>query len=149
MDQRENTTPLNHIEWIIQWLLRLMGGIVVLAFVPIFFPRGLMAEINQTLGLGPAPEQPIFWFLARSLSLLYFTHGAIVLALSTDVRRFWPLIKLVGWLNLLMGLTLLGIDWCESMPWWWTLGEGPGIMFGAILLLVLIRINDRLTASQR
>jgi uncharacterized membrane protein YhaH (DUF805 family) len=149
MDHPNKSGRLNRVERWIQWLLWVVGGVEVLAFVAIFLPRDLMVSVHQSLGLGNAPDQAIFGYLARSLSLLYFAHGTVVLALTTDVRRYWPIIKLMAWLNLLIGLILLGIDWFESMPWWWTLGEGPAIIAGAILLLVLIRMNDRKVTSDQ
>lgn len=131
----------SRLEWLVTWLLRLMGGVVVLALVPVFFPPGWMQYWHQRMGMGDVPNQPVFWFLARSLSLLYFAHGVMVLALSTDVRRYWPLVRLLGWLNVALGAILLGIDWAAPMPWWWTLAEGPGIIAGGVLLLALTRAD--------
>ncbi len=128
-------------EWLVTWLLRLMGGMVCLAIVPVFFPPAWMEYLHQRMGLNRVPDQPVFWFLARSLSLMYFAHGLMVLAISTDVRRYWPLVRVLGWLNLALGLILLGIDLNAPMPWYWTLVEGPGIIVGGIVLLALVRLH--------
>lgn len=143
MDLQNRSPALRRTERWIQYLLWVVGGVEVLAFAAVFFPRELMASIHQSIGLGNPPEQPVFWYLARSLSLLYFAHGAVILFLSMDLRRYWPVIKFLGWLNLVIGLVVLGIDWSESMPLWWMLGEGPPIIAGAILLLGLIRMEER------
>ena len=120
------------------WILRLIGGSVCLAFVPIFFPLGLMASIHALLGLGEIPDQPIFEYLARSLSAMYFAHGCLVLVISTDVPRYLPLVKLVALLNIFLGVLLLGIDLLSPMPWFWTLCEGPPIAGIGIILLVTV-----------
>lgn len=134
--------PLTWQENLIQWLLRMMGGMVLLAIVPVFFPAGWMVYFHRLAGLGSIPDQPIFWYLTRSLSLMYFVHGTFVFALSTDVRRYWTLIKLLCGLNVLIGCILIGIDINAPMPWWWTLVEGPGIIGGGVLLLMLVKRTD-------
>jgi hypothetical protein len=131
------------VEVLVGWLLRVMGGIVVLAIVPVFFPASWMKFLHELAELGAIPDQPIFWYLTRSLSLMYFAHGVFVFALSTNVRRYWPLIQLLCVLNLVIGLILIGIDLNASMPWWWTIAEGPGIIAGGILLLILVRKQER------
>ncbi len=102
-----------------------------------------MVTLNDQLGLAGFPDQPLSWYLARSLSLMYFAHGVIVLSLSTDVHRYWPLIRLLGYLNLTLGIVLIGIDIVTSMPVWWTVGEGPSVIFGGVALLVLVRLCDK------
>lgn len=124
-------------EKIAAWILRLIGCSVCLAFIPIFFPLGLMAWIHDWLGLGAIPEQPIFEYLTRSLSAMYFAHGCFVLMISTDVRRYLPLVKLTAGLNMFLGVLLLAVDLIAPMPWFWTAFEGPPI-FAVGLALYLI-----------
>jgi hypothetical protein len=120
-----------------RWLLWIIGGSVACAFFPIFMPLHWMAAIHQWLGLGETPTQPIFEYLARSVSGMYFAHGCMVLAISTDVRRFWPLVRVVACLNLLLGVILIVIDSWAGLPIFWTLLEGPPIiMIGAVLFYV-------------
>jgi hypothetical protein len=49
------------------------------------------------------PDLPITGYLTRSLSLMYAMHGAIVLLLSSDVRRFLPVVKVLAVLTILLG----------------------------------------------
>lgn len=126
-------------ERLVVWLLRFIGVVVLSALIPVFFPSSLMANLHERLGLGGFPDQPISWYFARSLSLMYFAHGVIVFSLSTNVRRYWPLIKVLGFLNLALGVFLTGIDFVCQMPWWWTAVEGPSVVGGGIVLIALIR----------
>lgn len=130
---------LNRTETIVQWLLWMMGGVVCLALLPVFFPAPWIRFLHGELGMGEVPDQPVFWFLARSLSLVYFAHGVMVLAVASDVRRYWPLVRWLALLNIVLGLLLLGIDLSAPMPWFWTAAEGPGIVAGGVLLLILHR----------
>lgn len=117
-----------------RWLLWLIGGSVACAFFPIFMPLTWMDSIHQWLGLGQAPKQPIFEYLARSVSGMYFAHGFIVLAISTDMRRYWPLVRMVACLNVFLGAVLVVIDSWAGLPIFWTLLEGPPIILvGAVL----------------
>ncbi|MFN3193351.1 MAG: hypothetical protein ACE361_22760 [Aureliella sp.] len=124
---------------IAQWFLRLMGWSICLAFLPIFFPLSWMHVLHRTAGLGEAPSQPIFEYLARSTSAMYFAHGCVVLLASTDVRRYLPLIRLIAVLNIFAGAVMFGTDFSASMPLLWTLIEGPPIITGGLILLWLTR----------
>lgn len=124
-------------------VLRIFGVVLISAIFPVFFPSNWMVTLNDQLGLEGFPDQPLSWYLARSLSLMYFAHGVIVLSLSTDVRRYWPLIRVLGYLNLTLGVVLTGIDIVTSMPVWWTAGEGPSVILGGVALLVLVRLCDK------
>ena len=124
-------------------VLRIIGVVLISAIFPVFFPRSWMVTLNDQLGLAGFPDQPLSWYLARSLSLMYFAHGVIVLSLSTDVRRYWPLIRVLGYLNVILGVVLTGIDIVTSMPVWWTAGEGPSVILGGVALLVLVRLCDK------
>lgn len=138
----ENEPPLTRPEWLMQGLMRIMGTVVCLALIPVFFPASWMDAIHFRMGMGTIPDHPIVWFLARSLSLLYFAHGAMVLAIASDVRRYRPLVGWLGLLNIFLGAVLWGIDLSAPMPWFWTVADGPGIIVGGGLLLVLHRACD-------
>ena len=125
---------------LLAWLLRLVGGVELLAALFILFPQSGMSFVHeQVLGLGPLPEGRIVEYMARSLSALYALHGAVVFRVSFDLARFRPLIRFLGGLHVWFGLTVLGIDLASGLPWWWVLGEGPGIAAGGVLILVLSR----------
>jgi hypothetical protein len=130
-------------EKLVQLLLRLIGLIVLTALIPMVFPASWIRSLHQLAGLGDFPEEPISWYFARSLSLMYFVHGAIVFALSTDVRRYWPLIRMLGWLNLAIGTCILLIDFNSGMPLWWTALEGPSIFGGGCVLLWLMPFGPK------
>lgn len=120
-----------------RWLLRFAGGIICLSFFAIFLPTEWMAATHQALGLGEFPTTKITLYLARTISAMYFMHGATLLFVSFDVFRFWPLVGLFGLLNLIVGFLFWQIDWQLEMPWWWTWFEGPPIAGFGVLLVCL------------
>ncbi|MEC8555385.1 MAG: hypothetical protein VXZ82_10315 [Planctomycetota bacterium] len=120
---------------LIGWLLRLMGVSLCCAFFPIFFPMSWMVGIHRWLGLGEAPtDAPIFEYLARSNSAMYFAHGLVAVACSMDVRRFLPIAYTIAALNIFAWIVLFCTDLSAGMPSYWTWLEGPPICAGGIVL---------------
>ena len=77
----------------ISLLLRILGGICVLAIVPLFAPRIWLDAGHRVLGLGAFPSAPIAEYLARSVSSLCTFYGGLLLLLASDVRRFIRVIQ--------------------------------------------------------
>ena len=69
-------------------LLRFVGGVCVVAIVPMFMPHSWIIVIHEAMGLGVFPEQPIADYLVRSTSALCLFYGGLLLVLSFDVCRF-------------------------------------------------------------
>jgi hypothetical protein len=120
-------------------VLRLIGGLDLLALLAVGAPRWAIALAHEFLGLGPLPEGAIVGYLARSASALYALHGALALFVSFDLERYLPLIRCMALIALLHGAIMLSIDLREGMPLWWTLFEGPS--FGAMGALVLLLLS--------
>lgn len=118
-------------------ILRILGGVDLLALLAVFLPLGWMARTHAWLGMGELPPAPIVGYLTRSASALYALHGAIILFLSFDPRRYARLITFLAVAALFHGAVMLGIDLAAEMPVFWTLLEGPAFAAtGAIVLLI-------------
>jgi hypothetical protein len=126
-------------ERILVLILRLLGGLMLLAFVAVLLPADRMAEIHAALGLGALPQAPIVDYLARSLSLLYGLGGGLLFVVARDLRRHRPIARYLGWVNVVFGVVVLGIDLAAGMPAYWTWGEGPPIVATGWVLLYLLR----------
>jgi hypothetical protein len=116
---------MNRYEKALVLILRLDGIIMLLALVPSVMPTSWMQEIHRYLRMGDLPEGPIIGYLTRSLALMYAMHGAVVLCLSLDVRRFLPVVKFVAVLTIVFGVGMTILDILVGMPWFWTACEGP------------------------
>jgi len=130
---------VNPRERALVWLLRLCGGVLLLAALAVFLPTRWMEVSHGWLGLGTFPAYPLVDYLARSISGMYAMHGAVLIAVARDVRRFAPLVVLLAWANVVFGATMLGIDIHAGMPGYWTLLEGPSILLVGVLYLWLAR----------
>lgn len=128
--------------WLV-FVLRFAGVLLVLAWPMALLPTDVQAAWHERLGLGAFPASPLVDYLTRSISVLYGVRGIVYLALSRDVRRYLPLVRLFGWMDVLAGILLLGIDLHAGLPGWWTWSEGPGVVVGgALFLLLAARIKN-------
>ena len=121
------TTPMNRYEKTLILLLRLDGIMMLAALLPSIMPLAWMKEIHRCLEMGELPDGPIIGYLTRSLALMYAMHGAVLLFISLDVRRFLPVVKLVAVLTILFGLWLIALDVMVGMPVFWIAIEGPSL----------------------
>lgn len=120
--------PLTASERALRWVLRVNGLITSLAIVAVFMPVGWMNDTHRYLGMGDVPTAPIFEYLARTVSFLYFVHGGLCLLLSSDVRRFGPVITYVAVVEMVFAVLLFWIDEKVGMPRSWTLTEAPAVI---------------------
>jgi len=128
-------------------LLRCTAGVLLLALAPVFFPYSWMAAINRKIALGELPHTAIVGYLTRSLSALYAFHGALVLYLSLDVRRYLPLIICFSALAVVFGALMLALDIYVGMPLLWSLCEGPFIIaFYSFILGLAVYVKRRMTS---
>lgn len=139
----ETETELANFDSKIAKVLRLFMAIVgcglMVATVAIFLPVKTMATVHGWLGLGEFPDEAITIYLARSTSLLYAIHGALMVFVSFDMKRYWPMIRMFGWLHVVIGLTMFGIDLTTPMPVYWIAGEGIPIAIAGLAIVLLWR----------
>lgn len=136
-------------ERLLRWLLRLGASLTLLAFPTALLSDASIAEIHRDLGLGELEVGPVVGYMARSLSMLYGFHGGLLLVVSFDVLRFAPVIRYLGWMNVVFGAALVAIDLHAGLPGWWTWLEGPPVVVAGALILALLRgVLERASADE-
>lgn len=120
---------------VVTWSLRLFGLVDLLALIAVFMPEEWLDTGHGLCGLGEFPEGPLTVYLARSTSLLWAYHGALLLFLAGDVGQHRRVIEFVARATVVAGVLLVGIDVTSGIPWWWTLLEGPLFALSGIWLL--------------
>jgi hypothetical protein len=131
--------PLNTRERVLGLLLRTMAAAEILALVGVFMPEGWMAVVHAWLGLGELAASALMLYLARTLAGLYAVHGGVVWMAGSDVRRYRGLISYLGWTGLGFAVLATVVSLRAGFPWYWTLGEGPGLGLLSAAFLVLNR----------
>lgn len=133
----------------IRRVLRLIGAVDCLAVVAVLMPRSLIESVSLRLGFASFPPGPLPEYLARSTSLLYALHGALLLYVAGDVVRNWGLIRWLGVLAIIHGTLMLAIDLHLGMPLWWCLAEGPIFAASGLLLLALTNRGQQESLNRR
>lgn len=132
-------------EWWLRFLLRILGGICVLALIPLFMPRSWLEAGHQFLRLGEFPKAPIAEYLARSVSALCAFYGGLLLLLARDIRRFVSIIKYQA--LAIMTLSALGIlaGVRAGVPAWFVIADALGCWIFLLPILFLAgRVNQEL-----
>jgi hypothetical protein len=123
-------------------LLRFAGCVLLLAFGAMFLPQDWMASTHEWLGMGTFPRSPVVDYLTRSVAALYGFHGGLMLVVAGNPERYSGIVRYFAFLNVALGLILVGIDMHAGMPGWWTLGEGPPIIaFGIVIGVLSLKLE--------
>jgi hypothetical protein len=120
-------------------VLRGMGALDCLALVAVCLPREWIDALCGRLTGVAFPAVPVAWYLARSTSLLYALHGAMVVYISFDVPRHWRLIRFLAYAAIVHGGLILAIDVSSGMPGWWSAVEGPCFAVTGLVVLFLVQ----------
>jgi hypothetical protein len=127
--------------------LRAAGGITALAFVSVVMPRAWMEASHEWLGMGPMPRGAVVDYMIRQASMVYGLQGIAMWIVASDVRRYHPLIRFMGWSFLLVAPIFVVIDSAAGMPWFWIVGDGVCCAaLGAVVLALSGRreeVGDR------
>jgi hypothetical protein len=118
-------------------LLRLIGGLCLLALVSLWMPRSWIEAGHRWLGWGEFPAAPVAEYLARSVSALSAFYGGLLVALSFDVVRYRPLVRYQA--AAIMALSACGVvvgGWA-GMPLWFVLGDAAACWAYGVAMLVL------------
>jgi len=125
----------------LQLVLRILSVIVMTAVFAAMLPMETMKLIHRQIGLGEMPESPIVEYLARSVSLFYAFHGAMIWYLASDLRRNLRFFRFYLRLSLVFAAGLFLVDLSAGLPWRWVLFEGPpAMLLIAVLLMGLRRV---------
>jgi hypothetical protein len=128
-------------------LLRLIGGLCLLALVSLWMPRSWIEAGHHWLGWGEFPAAPIAEYLARSVSALSAFYGGLLVALSFDVGRYSLLIRYQA--VAIMALSACGVvvgRWA-GVPLWFVLGDAVACWAYCVAMLVLTTRVERSRAA--
>lgn len=129
-----------------QWLallLRLIGGLCLLAVIPLWMPRTWIDVGHRWLGWGEFPIAPIAEYLARSVSALSAFYGGLLVVVSHDVSRYAPVIRYQA--LAIMALSACGVvvgTWAK-LPLWFVGGDAIACWTYGIPMLILTSRVER------
>lgn len=135
-------------ETVFKLFLRILGSLSVLGVIFVAVPYTWMNAIHAWLGMGQLPNEPIVGYLARSTSAFYALLGGLLWVVSFDLGRHHLVLLYLGAAVTLFGAALLVVDWCEGLPLFWRVWEGPVVMAFGMAMLCLNRAT-RLREHER
>lgn len=118
-------------------LLRYLGTVAMVAWIPVLMPFAWMEGAHMVLGLGTLPTEPVTSYMARSLSMFYAMLGMLLWFISFRPHHYRALLRFLSLLFIIFGGVLVWIDFHEGMPWFWRYAEGPIVIFFGMLMLIL------------
>jgi hypothetical protein len=128
-------------------LLRVIGGVCLLALVPLWMPRGWIVAAHRRLDCGPFPDSAVAEYLARSVSGLSAFYGGLLFVLSTDVRRYAPVIRYQAAAILLLSASGVVVGSWAGMPLWFAGGDAVACWTYGIAMMLLVRGVERSNAE--
>ena len=121
-------------------LLRINAGVLLLAAPCALLPFAWMDSVHrEALGLGSLADAPITRYMARSLSLVYAMHGAVVLFVTLNWQRMRFAVPYLAALHIVQGCAIFAIGLDAGLPWWWVAVEGPSVVAFALVVLAVYR----------
>lgn len=136
MKNQQSTHPN---EQFLIFILRVIGGVSLLALIFVFVPYSWMNIIHQQLGMGQLPKSPVVGYLTRSISAFYTLLGGLFIFLSFDVRKYRYVLLFISLAVVSLGMILTFVDWFEGMPLFWKVWEGPFVFVLGIVMFLLSR----------
>ena len=105
-------------------------------------PIEVMDQIHHGIGMGPLPEGAIVAYLARSTSMFYAFHGALLWYIASDLRKYGDLFRYYLWLSFIFACGLFLTDLTAGLPLRWVLAEGPAVAACVGLMRWLYRVAE-------
>jgi hypothetical protein len=134
MSENEQASTSNPADNWLKWYLQFVGAVTLLAFAAAVMPESWMIHIAWWLGIDPFPRDPLTFYLARNLAVLYGFVGVGVLVLAANLDRYRDLVGLLAIGTMVFGVAQLIVNAQSGLPWWWTLGEGGSTIFGGVVM---------------
>jgi hypothetical protein len=121
----------------LRMLLRLIGGVCLLALVSLWMPRSWIGAGHRWLGWGAFPAAPIAEYLARSVSGLSAFYGGLLVVLSFDVRRYSPLVRYQAVAIMVLSACGVVVGGWAGVPLWFVVGDAVACWAYCVPMLVL------------
>jgi hypothetical protein len=137
---------MSRAERALAWLLRIEAFMLLWALPAALLPTEWMDTIGRSVGLAELPRAPLVEYLTRSLSLLYAGWAPVLLVLSSDLKRYLPLLWVYAWLSLAFTPAIVAIDVFAGMPVGWVVSEAvtvAGLAAAGFLLVWRVHREQR------
>ncbi len=116
-------------------ILRIVALVSLIALPTIIAPRLAAEKLSWVMGFGQPPMTPLMLYMMAGGAAVFVSQAVLLWAISGDVIRYAPLIRLVAWIYLICGPLFLWIDSQAGVPKWWMVMDFAGCISGGAALL--------------
>ena len=86
-----------------RWVLRIIAFASLLALPGVIAPRLMAEKVSWIMGFGQPPMIPLMLYMMARGAAVYVGQAVLLWALSTDVVRHQPLVRLMAFCYLALG----------------------------------------------
>lgn len=116
-------------------VLRVIALSSLLALPGVVAPRLMAEKVSWIMGLGQPPMIPLMLYMMAGGAAVFVGQAVLLWALSTDVVRYQPLVRLMAWCYVAIGPLFLWIDSQAGLPSWWMLMDSVGSLVAGTVLV--------------
>lgn len=111
-------------------LLRVFALVALISLPAVLLPRLALEKVSWIMGFGQPPMTPVTLYMMAGGAAVYLGQSVLMWAISADVERYQPLVRLIAWILVVCGPVFLWIDSQAGLPRWWVMMDGVGSLVG-------------------
>lgn len=117
------------------WILRLLMALMLTGLPGVLLPARAFEKFSWLMGYGQPPLTPLTIYLSGNAGYAYVSLAALFWAISRDLLRYQPLVRVCGWIMVVAGPAYLSMDLQCPLPLWWVLMDSLSCLLIGLLLL--------------
>lgn len=123
------------------WTLRIMIALMLTGLPGALAPGIAFRKFCWLMGYPAPPLSPLVVYLSGNAGFAYFALGILFWAISRDLQRYQPLVRVCGWTMVIAGPAYLSIDLQCPLPLWWVLMDSVSCLLIGLTLLWACPVN--------
>lgn len=118
-----------------QSLVLRAAALVLFTGLPgILLPAQALEKFSWLMGYGQPRLDPLSVFMTADAACASVVLALVLWFLARDPVRYQPLVRLLSWTFLIIGLLWISLGMQCPLPWWWTISAAVGCMAVGLLL---------------
>jgi hypothetical protein len=117
------------------WILRFMIALMLTGLPGVLRPEIAFQKFAWLMGYGKQPMTPLIIYISGNAGYAYVALAALFWAISRDLLRYQPLVRVCGWIMVIAGPAYLSIDLQCPLPLWWVLMDSLSCLLIGLTLL--------------
>ena len=114
-----------------------VAGIGCLASVGgIFMPSAVWECFMGHFGIGPLPDSPLFFYIARLMCATFVGVGIYFIILALEPMKYGVLVPFSGLAAIVLGIVCTITGFVVKMPNLWFLGDALSCLVLGVLILI-------------